>query len=859
MKRTILILTVAFQVLLAVGAFAANWTHVGTSGFTKLTPSQLMDRNRITMNSMLKDEAGNIWITASYDDKVIPDQALYPFGSGVTIFKPNGSKIDVDVLAEGYDGCITKLVESKVSDGGDGAIYALQNFINIEWSAEVVQNRILRLKLQSDDTVTIDEIYTPGPITYWNTPENRLGGIAAGGDGNIYWTQNGVSGTWRYHFFWRYNVGTGEVEEAPNRDGLIAECASETHRMLDLEYLGHDQFAIVGAYYTSTWQCNPISWLTPFEGIPQNYNNPTWGRRYNTVNAYDPLRQKMWVAGRSENAWVEWRVAGAGGTIVDLGDGNQGIRMVTTDGAVNEYYTDQPGVPSAQQTGALRFMIEEDSGEDRTLMWLYGNAKRTTDGKALAVAVKTISGQLKLVDLYPTTGPAILADLGPVTLGAWNEIFMYIDAEAATCRCLWNGSEVYNGPIGYQSGKNYLSWFEWGSNLSGAGSCTVVYDWVVQAAGFVDPADIHTKHWLYLDGSKLPTAAPNALLSNIMTRFDGDMTGETIFNSGKKIGSAKVWHVNGYDELNTPEPGKRNNGAYWVSAMAVNPATGEAWMAWSGEASYSYDATDRVRTVPIEFPGTKPPFGDEGVPEPGAQIHSLMFQDGKVYALTCNLTTGAYNVYAADVPQPGPTSIAQMKKGPVGLAVSTDSPKLVTYPYFDFLDMSFYIEDDSRASGIRVVPMGNQPIGQVGQRAQVEGFLGIKDGELVIFATSVNLSSATDSLEPIAMNGRSVGGGQTGGQPAVYMGDATNYEECVGLNTTGLLIKVAGKLKQLDYDDEYVDDGSGYPIKIEFIDGTQGNDGDQIIVTGVSSIIWDGTRAYRSIKVRSADDIVLNP
>ena len=861
MRKMNMFLAAALLILSSVAAMAATWTHVGAAGFTKATPSQLQDRKRLIMNSMIKDESGNIWVSCSYDDAEIPGQGFYPHGSGVTVFKAGGGTVSVDINALGYASCITKLVESKRSVGGDGAIYALLNYSNLEWTDYCqFQDYILRLELMPNDTISVTELYTPGPQgSIWTKPViNKLGGLAADDAGNIYWTQNGVNSNWRLHFFWRYDTASITIEEAPNRNGLIPECASETHRLLDLEYVGNDQFAIVGSYYLSNWQCNPISWTVPAQTISNNFSNPGWGRKWNTANAYDPLRKKMWVGGRGEIAYYEWVKDGTGGTIVDLGGGNSGVQMVCT-GPVNEYYTNNGiTVPSAQLTCGVRFKVDAYSG-DRTLMWQYGSSRKTTDGKGLAVALKIIGGNFKLVDLYNSN--AVLADVGPVVLGAWNELYIYIDSQAATSRLNWNGSEVYNGPIGYQTGKNWVSWLEWG-DLTGSGSSTTVWDWVGQGTGYIAPGEMPTKYWLYLDGSKNPAGDPYFLGSHIMTRFDGDPINPTIFDSGGVIGTAnsyKVWHANAYDEINSPVPGRRMRGMYWISALAVNPYSGEAWVAWGADATYEYDATDHVRSIPVSIPGTKPTLTDQGVPEAGAQVVSLLFDGNTAYALTCNLTSGAYNVYSTTVSVPGPTSVAGIKNLPEGTMVQTDSPKIVTFPELDNPVTYFYIEDDDRSGAIKVIPQSGQPVGFLGQRASVTGFTAVVDGEAVIYATSVTLTNTQDTIEPLATAVRNVGGSVLGVQPATLAGDSTESAAVNGLNTTALLIRVAGKLKQVNFIDEWIDDGSPYPLKIDFPPGTGGSDGDMIAVTGVSTVMWDPVTktAYRSITPRGYNDITI--
>lgn len=864
--KKVIALCAGLALLPAVVDAAAPWSLVGAGGFTVENPAQIMDRKRPSLDGMVKDSAGNIWISCSYEsEEYVPNQGFFAHGSGVTVIKPGGATVNVDVKTLGYASGITKLVE-----GGDGAIYALLNYSNLEWTTYTqFQDYILRLELKPNDTIDVTEVYTPGPqgASVWLSPVvNKIGGMACGGDGNIYWTQNGVDSNWRYHFFWRYDVVSKVIEEAPNRNGAIAECPGETHRLLDLEYLGDDQFAVVGAYSGSTWQCNRITWTTPVQALAANYSNPTWGRKWNTANAYDPLRKKMWVGGRSESAYYEWTKDGAGGTVVDLG-GNKALQFVST-GAKNEYYSNN-GItaPSAQLTAAMRLRVDSYS-TDTTLMWQYGSSSKTVDGKGLAVALKIISGRLKLVDLYPGGGPSELADLGAVNVGGWNELYLYIDTAAATCKATWNNSVVYNGAIGFQIGKNWKSWLEWGSSVGASATCTATYDWVSQCIGEAGPGEEVSKHWLYVDGSKVANNDPYFLGSHIMTRFDGNPANATIFDASGNIGafnSYKVWHANGYDELNSAVPGRRNQGGYWISALAVNPEDGQAWLAYSAEPSYEYDAWDRVRTVPLSFTGTKPPLGDEGVPEAGSQVVSLLFDSGTVYALTCSPTTGEYHVYSRSVPLTGPAAISVAKNNSVGARFETDTPKIVTLSQ----DNAFYIEDDNRASGIKVIPVDGEPVGSVGQRAAVTGFTDVVNGEAVVYANSVTLSATGDTIEPLNTTVASIGGGDTGIQPMVMGGEGAAYDASgnpfqssasVGLNNTGLLMRVTGKLRWLISTGlyEFVDDGSGYPVLLNYPSTTGGAEGSMITVTGVVTVYWnpDTKQGFKVLTPRDASDIV---
>ena len=812
-SRAAVISILALFVFSGLG-IAATWTHVGTSGFVVENPSQIRDYKRVVFCDMVKDTAGNIWAAVSYssDGGASPE----PRSSGVTIFKPNfASKIDVDLKALGYPGCVTKLVV-----GGDGAVYALQNYIHLEWSWEVTTSRILRLQLNPNNTVTVNMIYSPGEAVPWKSPpENRLGGMAVGDDGNIYWTQNGVSSYWKYHFFWRYDTAAGIVEEAPREPGTV-ECGKETHKMLDLEYVGDGKFAVVGPYYNWDWQCNLISWTQPCVNIAENHSNPTWGRKWNTANAYDPVRKVMWVGPRGERAESGYyygydffnlnRNAGPNTTeIIDLGGGNYGIRITCSDGSQRGFETDWPGVPSGATTMAAKFRVDSYTG-DQQIIYVYNNAQKAANGHRCMADIAILGGKFVLRD----RGSTVLADLGNVVPGAWNEFYLTVDGDNDKCKLIWNGNTVYEGPITYTTGGGWVGW-----NFFGGNNIVATYDWLGVGAGYIAPGEMSTKYHRWLDGSYHPMT--NFFLTNIMSRFDGSMDNPTIFDSSGKIAGTKVWHVNGYDEVNSFVPGKRNGGIYWVQALEVNPYTGEAWFAINAAPNYSYGPIDRVMTIPFSFTGTRPTLGDEGAPEPGSIVMNLMFDKDTdtMYALTCNPVTGVYNLYAAHIEAPGPLSIARAKDYRPGLIVQTDAPKVVTYAG----DTFFYIEDADRTAGIKVMPSASSSIPSVGETVNVSGLLDVVDGEAVIRYAQVT-PVGTGSVEPLGVTVKNVGGYAKGAQPAT--------DPAAGLSNVGLLVRIAGRVEATPVDDLWssavgfrfwftVDDGSGAVTKYWDLSGTQ--------------------------------------
>jgi len=294
-RKFLFAVAAAFAVSIAAPVLAAPWYHIGTSAFST-TVSLTQDANRIRFNDVIVDDAGNIYATAENGNN---NQKP----GGLTIYKAGGGQIDVDVNALGYQGGITKLVK-----GGDGAIYGLQNWLEINWSYNSgVPNRIIRI----DPDGSVSEIYSPGAAS----DANRIGGMTVGGDGNIYWTQNGVDSYWKTHFLWRYDVATGAIEEAPingTNNGW-----SETHRMFDLEWVGGDQFVVIKSG-SAEWRADLISWTE--NRTATNVSNPGWGRDWVTALAYDPVLNKLWAGGRggnNRNIMTRWNdPAGQGGNDV---------------------------------------------------------------------------------------------------------------------------------------------------------------------------------------------------------------------------------------------------------------------------------------------------------------------------------------------------------------------------------------------------------------------------------------------------------------------------------------------------------------------------------------------------------------
>lgn len=160
----------------------------------------------------------------------------------------------------------------------------------------------------------------------------------------------------------------------------------------------------------------------------------------------------------------------------------------------------------------------------------------------------------------------------------------------------------------------------------------------------------------------------------------------------------------------------------------------------------------------------------------------------------------------------------------------------------------FYIEDDNRLAGIRVQYSGSL---SADMSATVMGILGVTiDGERAILSPKVIPGSVGTAIKPVALVTKSIGGSAFGFNPGITGG--------IGLNNTGLLVKIAGKVTAVVSDGFYLDDGA------KLTDGT-GNTGIKvwtgaansatqdswITVTGVVSLRKSGTTLYPQILKRS--------
>lgn len=286
--RLIPILTLALLTVLAGSSMAATWTQVGTPAYT-IAQSFMEDYNRIIVNDIIVNNEGVIFTTANKGG----------WSGGITIFRPNGQVINVDLDSLNLRGSVTKLVL-----GGDGSVYGLQNWLEINWNYDRNQdNRILRI--EPNGTVAV--VHTMPTAGDFVTPTNRIQGLAVGDDGNLYYTRNPESNDGKVNFFYRINIMTDDSNQpAPingNNNGWL-----DGNRFYELANAGNGWFVLLGSG-SSDWFGSAMSWtdnrrafqVNNWEPKPPNSRDPGHGRNHCIDLVRDKVRNVLWMAARGAN------------------------------------------------------------------------------------------------------------------------------------------------------------------------------------------------------------------------------------------------------------------------------------------------------------------------------------------------------------------------------------------------------------------------------------------------------------------------------------------------------------------------------------------------------------------------------
>ena len=192
--------------------------------------------------------------------------------------------------------------------------------------------------------------------------------------------------------------------------------------------------------------------------------------------------------------------------------------------------------------------------------------------------------------------------------------------------------------------------------------------------------------------------------------------------------------------------------------------------------------------------------------------------------------------WAGEVPAPAMASkVSDAKLWPDGTFVSI-AAKIATSDAGDFAGC-FYIEEETRASGIRVSTPGG-PIATLarGNKVNVIGTLGTTPaGERELTGPIVVIVSSRDPLLPLGMTNKAIGGGDYG-DPGIGLGQ---YGVANGFGTSniGLLIQTWGKVTAKNTGYVEINDGSGTPVRVDTSTLADPPDMDEYVtVIGLSSL-----------------------
>ena len=224
----------------------------------------------------------------------------------------------------------------------------------------------------------------------------------------------------------------------------------------------------------------------------------------------------------------------------------------------------------------------------------------------------------------------------------------------------------------------------------------------------------------------------------------------------------------------------------------------------------------------------------------------------------------AYRALTENVQEIG--SIAETKSAAVGSPVALTGVVLSTTS--GEIANRLYMQNENRSSGILVYFSDTVPSNlSDGNFVDVSGATAIVSGERAIVGASITKRTdlADSKPKPLGMNNQTIGGGAFGSQVGVVNQYSFPRQMASGINNIGLLVRTAGKVRQVGTDWFYLDDGSNLD------DGTgntgiyvyvgssivRPNTGKNVIVTGISSceIMSGSPVARRVLRPRRQSDI----
>jgi len=201
--------------------------------------------------------------------------------------------------------------------------------------------------------------------------------------------------------------------------------------------------------------------------------------------------------------------------------------------------------------------------------------------------------------------------------------------------------------------------------------------------------------------------------------------------------------------------------------------------------------------------------------------------DGFAYTATDGeLSTG--NVPVSIGVTGAPMSVGSARLLPGGTPVLIEDA-VVTATGFE--SGSVFVESPDRSAGIKLITSQSLTLGQ---KTEFAGVVGRMDGEYQISNVSFRSITAGSVIAPVWMSTRGIGNDRT---------ESLNY---AGINTTGMLVRVAGRLTSVVKAQNvgYLDDGAGYQdgigpslgMLIHFPAGVTRSVNSNVIITGISRV-----------------------
>jgi hypothetical protein len=196
---------------------------------------------------------------------------------------------------------------------------------------------------------------------------------------------------------------------------------------------------------------------------------------------------------------------------------------------------------------------------------------------------------------------------------------------------------------------------------------------------------------------------------------------------------------------------------------------------------------------------------------------------------------------------PKPLSIGIAKRYPDEFPVSLQGC-VVTAVF----PSEFFVENEDRSAGVRV---SSSRTVHEGEKYTIDGYISRDETDRIVYESGLT-PSGSGNIKPVFMTSQSLGGksdevifGPTGG---------------TGINNIGLLVKTYGKIKNTGTNCIYIDDGSKVPsvagqigVKVSVTSPNEFLVGKYVMVTGISSLVQDGTSLRRFIRTRSNADVVV--